>query len=148
MRASFPRRLEIAWHQSEGWRCEREPFRSLDRNQADASFVYLSSLSLSLTHSSCSWQKKTCLPKRTGPRRTCLKLSLCVTGNSSVLLPLLELLTDLESGDSSYIAVTEVDHDKDFDHFQFHHEPPTTSTATSTSAKLFSRERGCCQGKI
>ena len=55
------------------------------------------------------------------------------------------VLTDLESGDSSYFAVTEVD--KDFDHFQFHHvQQPTT--ATSTSAKLFPAKRGCCQGKI
>ena len=47
--ASFPRRLEIAWHQPECWRCEREPFRSIERNQADASCLYFESLSL--THS-------------------------------------------------------------------------------------------------
>ena len=51
-----------------------------------------------------------------------------------MLLPLLQLLTDLESDDSSYIAETEVD--KDFDDFQIHHEQQPT-TATSTSAKLF-----------
>ena len=74
-----------------------------------------------------------------GPRRTRLKLSLYVTGNSSVLLPLLQQLTDLELGDGSYITVTEVE--KDFDHFQFHHEPQPT-TATSTRARNFSREKG------
>ena len=74
-----------------------------------------------------------------GPRRTRLKLSVCVTGNSSVLLPLLQQLTDLESGDGSYIMVTEVD--KDFGHFQFHHEPqPTTATSAYEGAKLFPRK--------
>ena len=102
------------------------------------------SLSLSLTHSLTHslflfLTKKTCLPKRPGPRQTRLKLSLCVIGNPSVLLPLLQLLNDLESDESSYIAVTEVD--KDFDHFQIHHEQQLT-TATSTSARNFFLPKG------
>ena len=43
------------------------------------------------------------------------------------------------SGDDSYITVTEVD--KDFDLFQFHHEPLPT-TATSTSARNFFPAKG------
>ena len=84
-----------------------------------------------------------------GPRRTRLEFYLCVTGDLSVLLPLLQLQTDLGSGefsgDDACIAVTEVD--KDFDVFQFHHEPLPT-TATSTSARnFFPAKNACCPGK-
>ena len=70
---------------------------------------------------------------------------LCVTGDLSVLLPLLQLQTDLGSGefsgDDACIAVTEVD--KDFDVFQFHHEPlPCTNHCNfDERAKLFLREK-------
>ena len=109
------------------------------------------SLSLSLTHSLTFLvpdKKKPASQTPAGPRRTRLKLSLCVTGNSAVLLSLLQLLTDLESVNSSYIAVSEVD--KDFNNFQFHHEQqPTTATSTNwRSAKLFPAKRGCCQSKL
>ena len=94
-----------------------------ERNQGDATFVYLSSLSLSLSISASvccflvclkmtngigmtTWladvvvlKKKQCglwvwvssELQSLGPRRTRLELSLCVTGDSSVLLPLLQL---------------------------------------------------------
>ena len=69
-----------------------------------------------------------------GPRRTRLEFYLCVTGDLSVLLPLLQLQTDLGSGefsgDDACIAVTEVD--KDFDVFQFHHEPLQLRRARET----------------
>ena len=62
-----------------------------------------------------------------------------------MLLPLLQLQTDLGSGefsgDDACIAVTEVD--KDFDVFQFHHEPlPCTNHCNfDERAKLFLREK-------
>ena len=64
------------------------------------------------------------------------------------LLPLLQLQTDLGSGefsgDDSHIAVTEVD--KDFDLFQFYHEPQpiTPTTASSTSARNFFPAKKAC----
>ena len=79
-----------------------------------------------------------------GPRPIRLEFYLCVTGDLSVLLPLLQLQTDLGSGefsgDDSYITVTEVD--KDSNVFQFHHEPLPT-TATSTSARNFFPREKC-----